>query len=78
MLAICLRYFQEVLGSSQLPADINEIQLLKDGSWSVHNNQTDASCLDTPRKSSTKVEVISDDIGTYSKHRHRHQQFSIL
>lgn len=56
-------YFQEVLQSSRLPPDINEIQLLNDGSWTVHDSNADASCLDTPRKSTQKVEVISDDIG---------------
>lgn len=59
-------YFQEVLGSNDLPPDTNEIQLLKDGSWTAHNGQTDTNCLDTPRKSTAKVEVISDDIGTFN------------
>lgn len=58
------RYFQEVLQSSRLPSDTNEIQLLNDGSWTAHDSNADANCLDTPRKSTQKVEVISDDIGT--------------
>lgn len=58
-------YFQEVLSSSSLPSDINEITLLKDGSWATSaDNQMDANTVDTPRKSNHKVEVISDDIGT--------------
>lgn len=60
-------YFQDVLSSDLLPPDINEIQLLKDGSWSTTDSQTDANCLDTPRKSTHKVEVISDDIGNNIK-----------
>lgn len=56
-------YFQAVLNSSRLPSDTNEIQLLNDGSWSAHDSSSDANCLDTPRKSTQKVEVISDDIG---------------
>ncbi|XP_055321252.1 E3 SUMO-protein ligase PIAS2 isoform X2 [Sitodiplosis mosellana] len=55
-------YFQDVLQSTLLPADTNEIQLLKDGSWATHDNNSDSNCLDTPRKSTQKVEVISDDI----------------
>lgn len=56
-------YFQDVLQSPQLPSDINEIQLLKDGSWTTHDSNSESNCLDTPRKSTQKVEVISDDIG---------------
>lgn len=56
-------YFQEVLQSSLLPSDTNEITLLKDGSWTTHDSSSDSNCLDTPRKSTQKVEVISDDIG---------------
>lgn len=64
VLKICYSYFQTVLNSSRLPSDTNEIQLLNDGSWSAHDSSADANCLDTPRKSTQKVEVISDDIGT--------------
>lgn len=60
-------YFQKVLQSSRLPADINEIQLLNDGSWTAHDNNTDVSSVDTPRKVTQKVEVISDDIGNMIK-----------
>ncbi|XP_031617888.1 E3 SUMO-protein ligase PIAS2 isoform X2 [Contarinia nasturtii] len=55
-------YFQEVLQSDALPPDTNEIQLLKDGSWTTHDSNSDSNYLDTPRKSTHKVEVISDDI----------------
>lgn len=60
------RYFQDVLSSSRLPTDSNEIQLLKDGSWITHDSNADAHTLDTPRKSMQKVEVISDDIGIFN------------
>lgn len=61
-----IRYFQEVLSSPNLLCDSNEIQLLKDGSWSAHEPQTEKQSLDTPRKSTQKVEVISDDLGENS------------
>lgn len=61
-------YFQDVLQSDLLPPDTNEITLLKDGSWSTHDSSAELNCLDTPRKSSHKVEVISDDIGWYFDH----------
>lgn len=57
-----------MLSSSRLPSDTNEIQLLNDGSWSAHDSSADANCLDTPRKSTQKVEVISDDIGKNGMH----------
>lgn len=57
------RYFQEVLGSSNLSSDTNEIQLNKDGSWSTHVLNNDTQNLDTPCKGYSKVEVISDDLG---------------
>lgn len=56
-------YFQDVLSSPLLPPDTNEIQLLKDGSWTTHDSNSEPNCLDTPRKATQKVEVISDDIG---------------
>lgn len=56
------RYFQEVLSSSRLPSEINEIQLLKDGSWSTHEPQAEAQNLDTPSKNVQKVE-LEDDVG---------------
>lgn len=59
-------YFQEVLQSDLLPSDTNEITLQKDGSWTTHDSTAEPSCLDTPRKSTHKVEVISDDIGKNS------------
>lgn len=56
-------YFQDVLQSDLLPPDTSEITLLKDGSWTTHDSNSESNCLDTPRKSTHKVEVISDDIG---------------
>ena len=57
------RYFQEVLGSSNLSSDTNEIQLHTDGSWSVNVQSDSTQNLDTPCKQYSKVEVISDDLG---------------
>lgn len=59
------RYFQDVLSSNRLPSDINEIQLLKDGSWITHEVHNELQTLDTPRKSMQKIE-ISDDVGEWS------------
>lgn len=69
-MAFCVysSYFQDVLQSDLLPPDTNEITLLKDGSWSTHDSSAESNCQDTPRKSSHKVEVISDDIGWYFDH----------
>jgi hypothetical protein len=56
------RYFQEVLASPTLPADLNEIQLHKDGSWSTQ-------VADKKITKSEKVpiddsiEIIGDDVG---------------
>ena len=55
-------YFQDVIASKNLGEDDNEIQLLKDGSWSTLVNNKDMCNLDTPSKSNNKIE-ISDDIG---------------
>ncbi|XP_055590365.1 E3 SUMO-protein ligase PIAS2 [Uranotaenia lowii] len=55
-------YFQEVLASTKLGCDDNEIQLHKDGSWSTHVKSAEACTVDTPSKPVQKVEVISDDI----------------
>lgn len=54
-------YFQEVVISSSLSSDDNEIQLHKDGSWSALL-KPDTCSVDTPMKTQ-KIEVISDDIG---------------
>lgn len=55
-------YFQDVIASNKLGEDDNEIQLLKDGSWSTLVNNKDMCNLDTPSKTNHKIE-ISDDIG---------------
>ncbi|XP_023162691.1 E3 SUMO-protein ligase PIAS1 isoform X5 [Drosophila hydei] len=55
-------YFQEVLGSSLLKSDDTEIQLHQDGSWSTPGLRSETQILDTPSKSVSKVEVISDDV----------------
>lgn len=46
--------------------DDNEIQLHPDGSWSTLSNKPDLYSLETPKKSVQKVEVISDDLGSYA------------
>lgn len=56
-------YFQEVIASNKLSNDDNEIQLQKDGSWCTLANKNDSSYIETTIKSSSKIEVISDDIG---------------
>lgn len=55
-------YFQEVIASTKLGADDNEIQLHPDGSWSTLTSKPICN-LDTPKKGIQKVEVISDDLG---------------
>lgn len=67
------RYFQDVLNSTILSSDTNEIQLNKDGSWSTHVLSNDTQSLDTPCKRFSNVEIISDDLGknnTYSDIQH--------
>uniref|UniRef100_A0A2M4BGM9 Putative zn-finger transcription factor n=1 Tax=Anopheles marajoara TaxID=58244 RepID=A0A2M4BGM9_9DIPT len=54
-------YFQDVLASTKLSYDDNEIQLHKDGSWSTHLKQSD-SFDNSAGNIVQKVEVISDDI----------------
>lgn len=70
------RYFQDVLSSPNLPSEINEIQLLKDGSWIVHGSNSEMRAVDTPTKPSHKVEVINDDIGLYLENM-MHNRFII-
>ncbi|XP_077298085.1 uncharacterized protein LOC143919578 [Arctopsyche grandis] len=53
-------YFQDVLNSSRLDKDCTEIQLHKDGSWSVHSKE--AIPENTINDSTTNVELIPDDI----------------
>lgn len=55
-------YFQEVIASSKLGPDDNEIQLHPDGSWSTLSNKTYQE-RESPKKSFMKVEVIEDDLG---------------
>lgn len=55
-------YFQEVIASSKLGPDDNEIQLHPDGSWSTLSNKTNQE-RESPKKSFMKVEVIEDDLG---------------
>lgn len=55
-------YFQEVIASSKLGSDDNEIQLHPDGSWSTLSNKTNQE-RESPKKSFMKVEVIEDDLG---------------
>lgn len=56
-------YFQDVIASSMLSSDDNEIQLHPDGSWSTLASKIDMLSLETPPKNYQKVEVISDDLG---------------
>lgn len=59
-------YFQEVLASSNLPEDLNEIQLNKDGSWSTHQLLPDKKVPKTERVPiDDSIEIIGDDVGMY-------------
>lgn len=58
-------YFQEVIASSKLGCDDNEIQLHPDGSWSTLSNKSDVD-RESPKKGNFKVEVIEDDLGKQS------------
>ncbi|XP_044263413.1 E3 SUMO-protein ligase PIAS2 [Tribolium madens] len=54
-------YFQEVLASPNLPPDLNEIQLHKDGSWSTQVN--DKKITKSERVPiDDSIEIIGDDI----------------
>ncbi|CAO1339167.1 unnamed protein product [Diamesa serratosioi] len=55
-------YFQDVIASSNLKSDDNEIQLQKDGSWSTLTNKNDTCNIDSQTRSLQKIEVIFDDI----------------
>lgn len=63
-------YFQEVLSSSMLPLDCNEIQLHKDGSWSAQNNEKKLIKCEKPATTSISIddsiEIIEDNVGEYS------------
>lgn len=58
------RYFQEVLGSNLLPNGTSEIELHKDGSWSVQNAEK-KPVVPKPDKVPLEdsIEIISDDVG---------------
>lgn len=58
-------YFQEVLNSHTLPSDCNEIQLLKNGSWSSHNNEKKAPKIEKLTTSiaiDDSIEIIEDNV----------------
>ncbi|KAG5876389.1 hypothetical protein JTB14_005017 [Gonioctena quinquepunctata] len=57
-------YFTEVLSSSILPSDCNEIQLNKDGTWSVQTQEKKQTKVDKPTVIGIddSIEIIGDDI----------------
>ncbi|XP_066262214.1 E3 SUMO-protein ligase PIAS2 isoform X2 [Euwallacea similis] len=58
-------YFQDVLISTNLPSDCNEIQLLKDGSWSAQNEKKAFKMEKTSMSSVSiddAIEIIEDNI----------------
>ncbi|KAF7267647.1 E3 SUMO-protein ligase Su(var)2-10 isoform X2 [Rhynchophorus ferrugineus] len=59
-------YFQEVLNSSLLPSDCNEIQLLQDGSWSSHTNEKKSVKTEKSTSNSIaiddSIEIIEDNV----------------
>lgn len=62
ILTLLNRYFQEVLASPNLPPDLNEIQLHKDGSWSAQINDKKVTKSEkVPIDDS--IEIIADDVG---------------
>lgn len=54
-------YFQEVLASNELPTDENEIQLLEDGSWTIHVENKEEKVKE--KKIQKASEVVSEDDG---------------
>lgn len=54
-------YFQEVLDSPLLSVETTEIQLHKDGSWSIQS--TEKKVVTKVDKIDESIEIISDDIG---------------
>lgn len=63
-------YFQEVLLSNKLLADVNEIQLLQDGSWEnlVSKKDRDKEKSDkSDTKSRPKIDVDTVDLGKVKK-----------
>lgn len=61
---MCSSYFQEVLGSNSLANGTSEIELHKDGSWSVQNAEK-KPVVPKPDKVPLEdsIEIISDDVG---------------
>ena len=57
------RYFQEVLTSSRLASECNEIQLHADGNWSAHVPPPRAPQPVQP--TAEPVTLISDDLGMF-------------
>ncbi|XP_017770658.1 PREDICTED: E3 SUMO-protein ligase PIAS1-like, partial [Nicrophorus vespilloides] len=57
-------YFQEVLNSPQLNSDINEIQLHKDGSWSIQVETKKPAPAKVVKMNTLddSIEIISDDV----------------
>lgn len=53
-------YFQEVLASSNLPLDTNEIQLHSDGSWSTHVVVKKESKVKATTDLDESVQIIDD------------------
>lgn len=61
LLSFSFRYFAEVLNSPLLSSETTEIQLLKDGSWSVQKDEKKIAKADkVPIDDS--IEIISDDV----------------
>lgn len=61
------RYFQEVLNSSVLPLDCNEITLNKDGTWSVQQEKK-VTKMEKPTViglDDSTIEIIGDDVGKF-------------
>ena len=67
-------YFQEVLSSNKLLSDINEIQLLQDGSWEnlVPKKEKDKDKADKVDKvdvsNKQKIDVDTVDLGEFCFH----------
>lgn len=61
-------YFQEVLESSQLTSETTEIQLHKDGSWSIQSNEKQTAS-NVSEKFDDSVQIIDDVGNLYTKIR---------
>ncbi|XP_045461098.1 E3 SUMO-protein ligase PIAS2 isoform X3 [Harmonia axyridis] len=56
-------YFQDVLTSNNLPSEVNEIQLHKDGSWSTQSKEEKKSQkIDKAPEIDVSIEIINDDV----------------